>query len=76
VENAALEAGMGTIAPSYDTLSIQSIQWMPNGVQLLFNQMVRYDLIFGEFDDSFSIQLDGTRLRQFGERSGSHSIQP
>ena len=76
VEKAKLEISRGTIAPSYDTLSIQSIQWIPDSRELLFNQVVRFGVIFGEFDETFSIQLDGTVLREFGERRGSHSIQP
>ncbi|MCG2786475.1 MAG: hypothetical protein L6461_15390 [Anaerolineae bacterium] len=76
VGKAILETSRGTIAPSYDSLSIQSTQWMPNGKELLFNQTVRFGVILGEFDESFSIRLDGTSLREFGEKSGLHSFQP
>jgi TolB protein len=76
VENAELNINRGTIAPSYSTLSIQSIQWMPNGRELLFNQTVRFGVIFGEFNETFSIQIDGTKLKEFGDRSGSYSFQP
>jgi TolB protein len=75
VGKASIEANMPP-NPYYDSLSIQSIQWMPDNRQLLFNQFVTYDVIFGEFKVSFNIKLDGTGLKQFGERSGSHSIQP
>jgi TolB protein len=76
VGKAALNINRGTIAPSYDTLSIQSINWMPNGDQIIFNQMVLFDMIFGEFEETFSIQIDGTVLKEFGDRSGSYSFQP
>lgn len=76
VENAELNINRGTIAPSYSSLSIQSIQWMPNSRELLFNQTVRFGVIFGEFNETFSIQIDGTKLKEFGDRSGLYSFQP
>lgn len=76
VENAELNINSGTVAPSYSTLSIQSIQWMPNGRELLFNQAVRFGAMFGEFNKTFNVQLDGIKLKEFGDRNGSYSFQP
>lgn len=76
VKKAELNPNRGTISASYHGLSVQTIQWMPNGNQLIFNQVVYFEGIFGEYEETYSIRLDGTELKVFGDRSGSYSFQP
>ncbi|MCG2786616.1 MAG: hypothetical protein L6461_16115 [Anaerolineae bacterium] len=64
------ELSWGTITPRYNPVSVQSIQWMPDDNGLIFSQTVKFGVILGEYDEYFSVYLDGTGLRQFVERFG------
>jgi TolB protein len=68
VGEAEPELSWGTITPTYNSVSVQSIQWMPDDNGLIFSQTVKFGVILGEYDEYFSVYLDGTGLRQFVER--------
>ena len=66
----------GTVTPSYSSFSIESISWTPDGNHIIFNQVVRVEMILREFLETFSVHINGTDLKVFGERSGTYSFQP
>lgn len=68
-----------SITPTASSLGLSSISWMPgSNRQLIFLQYVRYGVIFHDFQVLFTIDIDGTGLRQINNQGevSSPSIQP
>lgn len=77
-EDVEIATTNSSITPSASSLGFTSINWMPNNSQLIFTQYVRYGVIFHDFQALFSINIDGTGLRQINDQGEvfSPSIQP
>ncbi len=60
--------------PLYFPVSISSLIWRPDSKQLIFRQGYQIPMIYGDFSDNFSIELDGSHLEHFD--ANVEAIQP